>query len=115
MTTQEVVALFEQVAIESHEAELECDMRTWTQRGREYFKIDAELKSREGDARRHLLPLLLHKDVQVRLDAATSTLTIDYAAARRVLEDVAKRGFGPQGPIAAMRLEAIDEGRWVPT
>jgi hypothetical protein len=76
--------------------------------------VEAELKRREGDQRRALLPLLQHRNLQVRLNAATDTLAVAPEAARRALETIRDTHWMPYAADAASRLRGVDEGRFKP-
>ena len=74
-----------------------------------------ELKSRDGEQRRSLIPLLESDNVQVRLTAATALLVIVPDLARSVLENIRDDGQMPQAADAAGLLRALDNGSFVPT
>lgn len=75
------------------------------------YAVEAELKRREGDQRRALLPLLKHRNLQVRLNAATDTLRVAPEAARRALETIRDTHWMPYAADAAGRLRGLDEGK----
>lgn len=75
--------------------------------------IVTELKSRDGDQRRALIPLYAHGNPQVRLKAATVTLALAPDAARAVLEGMSDI-HGPQRLYAGMTLDALDCGTFKP-
>mgnify|MGYP003393700242 CR=1 FL=1 len=72
-----------------------------------------ELRSREGDHRHRLLPLLDHPDAQVRLTAAHATLTLSPAA-RATLEALRKEPWLTQALDAGMALDSLDRGIYRP-
>jgi hypothetical protein len=74
-----------------------------------------ELKRREGDQRRALLPLLDHPNVQVRMMAAHAVLAISPALARKAFESVRASEIFPQAADAGMTLRALDNGTYVPS
>jgi hypothetical protein len=77
--------------------------------------IRNELKHREGDQRRALLPLLDHPNVQVRMMAADTLLAISPDLARKALESVRESKIYPQAMDAGMTLSALDNGTFVPS
>lgn len=115
MSVNELVELFTGFAIQQDEAELAFDVK---EGNRLFWKITAiaeELKSRPGDQRHALLPLLDHPNPQVQLKAAKATLAIAPAAARHVLEVLAETCYGPQKLEAGMSLSNLDAGIYKPT
>lgn len=80
------------------------------------LEIHKELKSRPGDQRSILTPLIFHPNLQVRLNASLATLAVtpDALMMLRAIAalDVA---WEPEQIEALHRVEAIDEGRYVPT
>ncbi len=114
-TVNELVELFTGFALQQDEAELAFDTK---EGNRLFWKITAiadELKSRPGDQRHALLPLLDHPNPQVQLKAAKATLAIAPAAARHVLEVIAETCYGPQKLEAGMSLRNLDAGIFKPT
>ena len=76
LSVQELVEHFMSIALSQDEAIL---MDEHSKYNRLYDLMDdvrAELKSREGDQRTALQPLLLHPNAQVRLKSAISTLAL---------------------------------------
>jgi hypothetical protein len=78
-------------------------------------EIRDELKRREGDQRRALLPFLTHPNAQVRLMAASSLLTIVPDRAKKVLETVRGSRIIPQCANAGFLLNGLEDGSFVPT
>lgn len=76
--------------------------------------IEAELKSRDGDQRRALRPLLKHADPGVRLRAASALLALDRRNAVAVLEQVRDEEDFPADAQARGLLLAMSEGRYRP-
>jgi hypothetical protein len=74
-----------------------------------------ELRKREGDQRRALLPLLDHPNVQVRMMAANTLLAISPDLARKALESVRASEISPQAMDAGMMLRGLDDGSYVPS
>jgi len=113
LSSEELVCLFVELSIKQDDALLGFETK---KSNRIYGRIDAivkELKSREGDQRRALIPLYTHGNPQVRLKAATVTLALEPAAARKILESM-KDIHGPQRLYAGMTLRALDDGIFKP-
>ncbi|MGV3633118.1 MAG: DUF2019 domain-containing protein [Pseudorhodoplanes sp.] len=114
MTTEQLVHLFADLAIQQDAALL---YRAQREVNKLYFKLDAikkELKSRPGDHRVALLPLYGHKNMQVRVKAAKATLAIAPEAARAQLEAIRASGWQPQALEAGMSISSLDEGIYKP-
>jgi cytochrome c oxidase assembly protein Cox11 len=114
MTTEQLVQLFAELAVQQDAALL---YRAQGEVNKLYFKLDAikeELKSRPGDQRSALLPLYNHKNMQVRVKAAKATLAIAPEAARTQLEAIRASGWQPQALEAGMSLGFLDEGVYKP-
>ena len=114
MTTEKLVQLFAELAVEQDKALL---LRAISTVNKIYDKLEAikgELKSRPGDQRSALLPLYTHKNMQVRVKAAKATLAIAPEAARAQLEAIRASGWQPQALAAGMSLGFLDEGAYKP-
>ncbi len=114
MTTERLVELFAEFAVEQDKALL---LRAISTVNKIYDKLEAiktELKSRPGDQRSALLPLFNHKNMQVRVKAAKATLPIAPEAARAQLEAIRASGWQPQALDAGMSLGFLDEGIYKP-
>jgi len=77
-------------------------------------KLEAELKSRPGDQRHLFLPLLIHENPQVRLNAIKSTLALEPQIARKALEELAISDEIPYDSEAKSTIRHLDSGFWVP-
>ena len=102
------IALAQQDAVDSYQT---------TRYNRLYDRmkeVESELKSREGDQRIALLPLLESRHLHVRLKAAIALLAISPARARHTLQGVRDYALMPQSVDATMMLAAIDDGSYVP-
>ena len=114
MTARELVERY--VAIS--EAQFEATEREEIARVNRLFglrvAVEEELKRRDGDQRRALLPLLQHRNLQVRLNAATATRAIDPKAARRALDAIAATHWMPYAADARGLLRGLDEGMFRP-
>lgn len=72
--------------------------------------IGEELKSRPGDQRSALVPLLVHPNRQVRLMAAQFTLALAPVAAREALQELSDAKVYPQAAYAMGTLRALERG-----
>jgi cytochrome c oxidase assembly protein Cox11 len=115
MSSNELVELFTRLALQQDEAVLAFDVKETNRLYWQLDAIDGELKSRPGDQRSALLPLLDHPNPQVQVKAAKATLAIAPAAARHVLEVIAETCYGPQKLEAGMTLSNLDAGIFKPT
>jgi cytochrome c oxidase assembly protein Cox11 len=115
MSVNELVELFKEFALRQDEAELAFDNAEANRLFWKLEEVEAELKSRLGDQRSALVVLFDHQNPQVQLKAAKATLAIAPAAARHVLEVIAKTCYGPQKLEAGMSLRNLDAGIFKPT
>lgn len=77
--------------------------------------ICAVLRARGQEARRALLPLLRHRNAQVRLNAAKELLAVVPHQARATLQDIAASGPDQQSGDARATLRHLDQGVFTPT
>src|SRR4051794_9365172 len=111
---QELVARFVSIGLAQYGALYVADTKKFNRLYREMEDVRNELKRREGDQRRALLPLLEHPNLQVRMKAANSVLAISPLLARKALESVRDSGVFPQAADASGMLSALDNGTFVP-
>ena len=97
-----------------YEAELRAENGKYNRLYREMRAIRDELKSREGDQRRALLPFIDHPNAQVRLMAASSLLTIVPDRAKKALETVRDSRIVPQSVNAGFLLDGLEDRSFVP-
>jgi hypothetical protein len=109
-----LVAQFIEIGIAQYDAIYVIDNAMYNRLYKEMERIKAELKKMPGDQRRALLPLLSHPNVQVRLKAAHSLLSLYPDLARRALESIRESGIEPQNGEAAMAISGLDEGSYIP-
>ena len=114
-SVQELVECFVSIGLAQYEALYVADTRKFNRLYHEMEDIRNELKRREIDQRRALLPLLDHPNLQVRLKAANSVLAISPQLARKALESVRDSGILPQSADAEGMLDAIQNGSFVPS
>jgi hypothetical protein len=110
----ELVARFVSIGVAQYEALYVVDTKKFNRLYREMEDVRNELKRREGDQRRALLPLLNHPNLQVRMKAANTLLAISPSLARKALESVRDSGVFPQAADAGMTLSALENGTFVP-
>jgi hypothetical protein len=114
-SVEELVARFVSIGLAQYDAAYVVDIRKYNRLFGRMRDVESELKRREGDQRRALLPLLDHTNVQVRMMAAHELLVISPALARKALESVRDSGISPQAADAAGTLRALDTGFYVPS
>ena len=110
----DLVARFIEIGVKQDEALLEDRTAEFNRLYKQKSAIIAELRAREGDQRRALIPLYNHPNMQVRLNAATATLATAPEAARQVLEDIQASKMPPQALHAGMTIFNLDEGIFKP-
>lgn len=115
MTVQELVDQFAAIGVRQEEAIIKDGSSTFNRLFFEMKAVKEELKRREGDQRRALLPLFRHDNMQVRLMAAKATLAVAPEAARKMLQTIADSRWPIQSGDAGMCLWALDEGIFKPT
>jgi hypothetical protein len=113
-SVQELVERFVSIGLAQYEALYVVDIQKFNRLYREMEDVRSELKRREGDQRRALLPLLEHPNLQVRMKAANSVLAISPQLARKALESVRDSGILPQSADAEGMLDAVQKGSFVP-
>jgi hypothetical protein len=111
---QELVERFVSIGLAQYDALYVADTKKFNRLYAMMADVRNELKSREGDQRRALLPLLDHPNLQVRMKAANTLLAISPILARKALESVRDSGIFPQAMDAGMTLSALDNGTFVP-
>lgn len=105
---EHVVERFVAIAVAQDRALDQDDTRTYNRLFTQMQDVREELKSRPGDERRALVPLLEHPNPQVRFIAAITTLEIAPKAARRALELIKERQEYPQAADAYGVLRRLD-------
>jgi len=115
MTTGDLVERFVSIGLAQYDALYVVDVKKYNRLYRKMEDVGDELKRRDGDQRRALLPLLDHANLQVRMKAAHTVLAISPALARRALESVRDSGIFPQAADASGTLRALDNGTYIPT
>jgi hypothetical protein len=114
-SVHELVARFVSIGLAQYDALYVADTKKFNRLYREMEDVRNELKRREGDQRRALLPLLEHPNLQVRMKAANSVLAISPLLARKALESVRDSRVFPQAADASGMLSALENGTFVPS
>jgi hypothetical protein len=114
LTVADLVEHFLSSTLAQYEAELRAENGKYNRLYREMRAIRDELKRREGDQRRALLPFIDHPNAQVRLMAASSLLTIVPDRAKKALETVRDSRIVPQSVNAGFLLDGLEDGSFVP-
>jgi hypothetical protein len=115
VSVPELVERFVSIGLAQYDALYVADTNKFNRLYREMEDVRNELKRREGDQRRALLPLLDHPNLQVRMMAAHAVLAITPALARKAFESVRESGIFPQAMDAGMTLSALENGTFVPS
>lgn len=114
MTVIELVEHFTELCLGQFAAELSGKYSLENSLIRRSIRVADELKAREGDQRRALVPLLSHPNPQVRVMAAEFTLSVAPIAARQTLQEIWDRKEFPQAAQAMGTLRALERGDRVP-
>jgi hypothetical protein len=115
MSVDQLVERFTAIALEQDEALLNDDIAKFNRLFDLMEAVKEELKARDSDQRRALIPLYNHRNAQVRLKAAKATLAVAPEAARQVLQSISDRAEFPQALDAGMTIKALDRGIFKPT
>jgi hypothetical protein len=115
MTVSQLVDRFVAITLAQDQALLMDEFAKFNRLFAEMEAIKQELKSRNGDQRRALIPLYDHPNAQVRLKAAKATLALASQAARRTMEAIIDAREFPQALEAGMSLDNLDRGIFKPT
>jgi hypothetical protein len=114
LTVAELVQRFLSLTLGQYDAERRSEISKYNRLYGEMRNIRDELKRREGDQRRALLPFINHENAQVRLMAASSLLTIVPDRAKKALETVRDSRIVPQSVNAGFLLDGLEDGSFVP-
>ncbi|GGF65923.1 hypothetical protein GCM10007301_27020 [Azorhizobium oxalatiphilum] len=114
LPTDQLVALFVELSLEMKRADDWMENGAYNRAHKKLRDVRAELKTRPGDGRHALLPLLAHPNIQVRLDAALATLALSPEA-EAALRGIAPLGTASQPFTARDILKALDDGSYKPT
>jgi Domain of unknown function (DUF2019) len=113
LSAEQLVDRFTSIALAQDEAINNDENSKYNRLFGEMHNLKEELKRR--DQRRLLLPLLLHGNAQVRLKSAIALLAVDREASLNALQTISDRNEYPQAADARGMIEAVAEGRYLPT
>jgi uncharacterized protein DUF2019 len=114
MSVDQLVERFTALAVEQDDALLKDDIAK-VNRLFDRLEAVAELKMRQGDQRRALMPLYQYPNMQVRVKAAQATLAVAPQAARQCLQEIQASDWQPQALEAGMSLWNLERGVFKPT
>jgi len=114
MTVDELVEHFAKIGVAQDQALLYSEIGKFNQLYRQMKSVDTELRARGEDARRALLQLYDHPNMQVRLQAAKRTLAVAPQVARQAIESISQSNWFPQAGEAGMTLSNLDSGVFKP-
>lgn len=115
MNTDDLVELFAQIVEAQDEALLGGENAKFKRLFGRMMEVSDELKSRDGDQRRHLVQLFDSPSMQVRLQVAKLTLAVAPIEARAQLQAIADSQWFPQALDAGMSLWNLDRGVFKPS
>ncbi len=114
LSTSDLVDRFAEICVAQDRARLHENVPTMTKLVWQMKAIDDELRKRGREARLALCKLYDHPNMQVRLQAARLTLAVAPAAARQVVDAIARSGRMPQAAEARGTLRNLDNGVFKP-
>ena len=109
LTTAEWVTRFSDLALLQHQAVETFQTARYNRLYDQIKLIERQLKAREGDQRRALIPLLDAPNIQVRYMAAIALLTLVPDQVRRTLEGFPETGRLPQSADASSTLDHFED------
>ena len=115
MTVAQLVERFTAIALDQDRALLRGEIKKVNRLGEALHEVTEELKRREGDQRRALLPLYEHVNPQVQLKAVKATLAVVPGVALAALQAIADSNQFPQAGDAGMALLSLERGTYNPT
>ena len=115
LSIEQLVGIYEGVSVEEFDALELGDMPSVRKLFSKLKSVDQEIRARGIEARRKMLPLLNHRNPQVRINAAKALLAIAPQEARSALELLAFRGPSIQRLDARMCIRHLEEGVFKPT
>lgn len=114
LSVEDLVNTFESMALAQDKALFDDEHAKYNRLYDKMEVVKGELKSRAGDARHALMPLLNHANAQVRLKAAIALLGPEPTTAREALQRISDANEYPQAARARSMMSALDEGRYIP-
>jgi hypothetical protein len=110
MTNQEIIDRLVEISIRQGEAMELFETTKYNRLYKKNARLLQELRDRPGDGRHGLFPLYDHPNMQVKLNVARWTYTLDMPHARIALADIRDSRRFPYAGDAGMTLMLIDEG-----
>ena len=110
MPVVELVDQFTEITLRQYDAALFDNITKYNSLVDQMLAVADELKSRPGDQRSALVPLLVHPNRQVRLMAAEFTLALAPVASRQTLQELSDAKVYPQSAYAMGTLRALERG-----
>jgi len=115
LTIDELISLFASLSEQKYPLTLNDEVRKSTLLIKKRYEIDRELRKRGIAARLELTKLFIHPNVQVRVNAAKSSLGVARESALNVLRQITKEDFGPFRLDAGMTIALVEDGTVTPT
>ena len=112
---EQLVELFTKISLEQYDALEEDETEKFNRLYDDMEEVKSEMKGRDGDQRRLLVPLLKHPNAQVRLKSAIATLALAPDEAMKALRRISDENDYPQAAYARGMIEGIEEGRVIPS
>jgi hypothetical protein len=114
LSTDQLVNRFVEISMAQYQAIEMEENEKYRKLYQEMEDVRVELRSRPGDQRMALRPLLEHPNPQVRLKAAITLLALLPDSARRTLQLISDRNEFPQAADALGMMRALENGTYVP-
>jgi hypothetical protein len=114
LTVDQLVDRFVEIGVAQDQAELMGEIGKFNRLFDQMRAVDIELRARGLAARRALLRLFDHPNMQVRLQAAKWSLGVAPEAARQVIEEIKKSQWFPYALDAGMTLRNLASGVFKP-
>jgi hypothetical protein len=115
MTVDQLVERFTAIALDQDKALRTGQHAKFNRLYDDLEAVPEELKNRTGDQRRALITLLAHPNAQVRLKSAIATLALVPNAARATLQTISDKNEYPQAAYARDMINALADGRFIPS
>jgi hypothetical protein len=113
-TVEQLVSRFVEIGEAQYTALKWSEIRKYNRLYRDMERVDAELKSRGVAARRALMSLYGHPNMEVRLKAAIYTIAVAPREARAALDAIYAFNWAPQSGEAGSIIRGLDDGSFNP-
>jgi|SRR5690242_2824162 len=110
LSNEQLAQQFAELSLQEFDAELGSNTKAVIRLARARIAISSTLKARTPDGRIALVPLLDHKNPQVRLNAAESLAGLDRDRAVATLRDLHRSAPSAQRGAAGVALHLIEKG-----